>query len=232
MFGDVSLSELQTFSTYIDSRLESINRFLNGFTQQPNEINVDTPLVYPFLDSDDDFDDGEVLNELEEYGNAGQLCRQRAINSFDWDDLAFQYGFVSCTSVNKDLRADDCDGFFLFGWILVSTGSWFLGGVVSGLVLPRMSVSLDTMTRLSSSPSSSPQLCHPNTSSSLPLHHPSTSSSPPLNHPTTSSSQPFYTPTTTSSPSCYHPTMSNSPPWYPPTMSEPNCDLQPDLLDL
>ncbi|GJX56759.1 hypothetical protein Tco_0286656 [Tanacetum coccineum] len=74
--------------------------FLKGFTQQPNEIDVDdleldnesvdTPLVSPFLDSDDDSDDGEVLNELEEYGNAGQLCRQRAINSFDGDDLAFQ----------------------------------------------------------------------------------------------------------------------------------------------
>ncbi|GJR69033.1 hypothetical protein Tco_0015098 [Tanacetum coccineum] len=50
---------------------------------------VDTPLVSPFLDSDDDSDDGEVLNELEEYGNAGQLRRQRAINSFEWDDLAF-----------------------------------------------------------------------------------------------------------------------------------------------
>ncbi|GJV57376.1 hypothetical protein Tco_1458381 [Tanacetum coccineum] len=95
------LSELHTISTYIDSRLESINRFLSGFTQQPNEIDVDdlepddesvdTPLVSPFLDLDDDSDDGEVLNELEEYGNAGQLCRQRAINSFDGDDLTFQY---------------------------------------------------------------------------------------------------------------------------------------------
>ncbi|GJT36476.1 hypothetical protein Tco_0926895 [Tanacetum coccineum] len=75
--------------------------FLNGFTQQPNEIDIDdlkpdnesvyTPLVSPFLDSDDGFDDGEVLNELEEYGNARQLCRQRKINSFDGDDLAFQW---------------------------------------------------------------------------------------------------------------------------------------------
>ncbi|GJQ97390.1 hypothetical protein Tco_0008529 [Tanacetum coccineum] len=31
---------------------------------------VNTPVVYPFLDSDDDPDDGEVLSELEEYGNA------------------------------------------------------------------------------------------------------------------------------------------------------------------
>ncbi|GJV40049.1 hypothetical protein Tco_1418489 [Tanacetum coccineum] len=41
-------------------------------------------------DSDDDSDDGEVLNELEEYGNVGQLCLQRAINSFYRDDLACQ----------------------------------------------------------------------------------------------------------------------------------------------
>ncbi|GJY68335.1 hypothetical protein Tco_0471317 [Tanacetum coccineum] len=80
--------------------VKNIDQFLNGFTQQPNEINVDdfepddesvdTPLVYAFLDSDDDSDDGEVLNELEEYDNAGQLCRQRAINSLDGGDLAFQ----------------------------------------------------------------------------------------------------------------------------------------------
>ncbi|GJZ26991.1 hypothetical protein Tco_0571244 [Tanacetum coccineum] len=72
---------IEVISTYIDSCLENIDQFLNGFTQQPNEIDednlepddelVDTPLVYPFLDSDDDFDDGEVLNELEEYDNVG-----------------------------------------------------------------------------------------------------------------------------------------------------------------
>ncbi|GJT81936.1 hypothetical protein Tco_1056278 [Tanacetum coccineum] len=94
------LNELQAISTYIDSRIENIDQFLNGFTQQPNEIDVDdlepddksvdTPCVSPFLDSNDDSDDGEVLNELKEYGNAGKLCRQRAINSFDGDDLAFQ----------------------------------------------------------------------------------------------------------------------------------------------
>nr|GEY57284.1 hypothetical protein [Tanacetum cinerariifolium] len=90
----------KAISTYIDSRLENIDRFLNGFTQQPNEIDVDdlepddesvdTHLVSHFLDSDDDSNDGEVLNELEEYGNAGKLCRLREINSFDGDDLAFQ----------------------------------------------------------------------------------------------------------------------------------------------
>ncbi|GJW03726.1 hypothetical protein Tco_1562582 [Tanacetum coccineum] len=35
--------------------------------------------------------DGEVLNELIEYENVGMLCCERAINSFDEDDLAFQY---------------------------------------------------------------------------------------------------------------------------------------------
>nr|GEU37126.1 zinc knuckle CX2CX4HX4C [Tanacetum cinerariifolium] len=94
------LNELQAILTYINSRLENIDRFLNGFIQQPNEINVDdlepddesvdTPLVSHFLYSDDDSDDGEVLKKLEEYGNAGQLCRHREINSFDRDDLAFQ----------------------------------------------------------------------------------------------------------------------------------------------
>nr|GEW61159.1 Gag-Pol polyprotein [Tanacetum cinerariifolium] len=82
------INELQAISTYVDSRLENNDQFLNGFTQQPNENDVDdlepddesvdTPLVYPFLDSDDASNDGKVLNELEVYGNARQLCRQRS----------------------------------------------------------------------------------------------------------------------------------------------------------
>ncbi|GJS70410.1 retrovirus-related pol polyprotein from transposon TNT 1-94 [Tanacetum coccineum] len=82
------LNKLQAISVYIDSRLENIDQFLNGFTQPPNEIDmdnlkpndelVDTPLVSPFLDSNDDSDDKEVLNELEEYGNAGKLCQKRS----------------------------------------------------------------------------------------------------------------------------------------------------------
>ncbi|GJQ98700.1 hypothetical protein Tco_0009839 [Tanacetum coccineum] len=64
--------------------------FSKTYDLEPDDESVDTPLVYPFLDSDDDFDDGEVLNELVAYGNAGQLCRQRAINGFDEDDLSFQ----------------------------------------------------------------------------------------------------------------------------------------------
>nr|GEZ18549.1 hypothetical protein [Tanacetum cinerariifolium] len=81
----------------------SIERFLNNFANQPNETNinelesddesVDTPLVSPFPHSDNDSDDGEVLNELIEYENVGMLCQEKAINNFDGDDLAFQCMF-------------------------------------------------------------------------------------------------------------------------------------------
>ncbi|GJT20494.1 hypothetical protein Tco_0890431 [Tanacetum coccineum] len=51
---------------------------------------IDTPLVSPFPLLDNDSDDDEVLNELIEYENARTLCRERIINSFDEDDLAFE----------------------------------------------------------------------------------------------------------------------------------------------
>ncbi|GJV97223.1 hypothetical protein Tco_1548800 [Tanacetum coccineum] len=51
---------------------------------------VDTPLVSPFPQSNNDLDDEEVLNELSEYQNAGTLHQERIINSFDGDDLAFE----------------------------------------------------------------------------------------------------------------------------------------------
>ncbi|GJY78100.1 hypothetical protein Tco_0483901 [Tanacetum coccineum] len=94
------LHELQRILAFVDSRLESIERFLNNFANQPNETNmndlefddesVDTPLVSPFLHSDNDSDDGEVINELIEYKNVRMLHREKAINSFDGNDLAFQ----------------------------------------------------------------------------------------------------------------------------------------------
>ncbi|GKA90781.1 hypothetical protein Tco_0812651 [Tanacetum coccineum] len=94
------LHELHAILAFVDSRLESIKQFLNNFTNQPNETNmtdlesddesVDTPFVSPFHHSDNDSDDDEVLNELSEYENAGLLRRERIINSFDGDDLAFQ----------------------------------------------------------------------------------------------------------------------------------------------
>ncbi|GKB87440.1 hypothetical protein Tco_0959712 [Tanacetum coccineum] len=51
---------------------------------------VDTPLVSPFPHSDNDSDDGEVLNEMIVYENVRVLRREKAINSFNGDDLAFQ----------------------------------------------------------------------------------------------------------------------------------------------
>nr|GFA34200.1 hypothetical protein [Tanacetum cinerariifolium] len=85
-------------SALVDSRLESIEKFLNNISNLPNETDmndlefddksVDTPLVFPFPHSDDDLDDGQVLNELSEYENAGVLRRERIINGFDGDDLA------------------------------------------------------------------------------------------------------------------------------------------------
>ncbi|GJU47196.1 hypothetical protein Tco_1204462 [Tanacetum coccineum] len=94
------LHELQRISAFVDYRLESIERFLNNFANQPNETNmndlesddesVDTPLVSPFPHSDNDSDNGEVLNELIEYENVGMLRQEKAINSFDGDNLAFQ----------------------------------------------------------------------------------------------------------------------------------------------
>ncbi|GJT46108.1 hypothetical protein Tco_0954823 [Tanacetum coccineum] len=97
---DQELHELHVISAFVDSRLESIEQFLNNFANQPNETNmnnlesddeaVDTPLVSPFPHSDNDSDDGEVLNELTGYENAGTLHRERIINSLDGDDLAFE----------------------------------------------------------------------------------------------------------------------------------------------
>ncbi|GKD19366.1 hypothetical protein Tco_1208524 [Tanacetum coccineum] len=67
---------------------------------ESDDESVDTPLVSPFPHSDNDLDDGEVLNELIEYENVGMLRREKAINSFDGDDLAFQcmIGFRKCVA--------------------------------------------------------------------------------------------------------------------------------------
>ncbi|GKE83677.1 hypothetical protein Tco_1557419, partial [Tanacetum coccineum] len=66
------LYELQKISAFVDSCLEN------------------TPLVSSFPHSDNDSGDEEVLNELSEYGKAGTLRRERIINSFDGDVLAFE----------------------------------------------------------------------------------------------------------------------------------------------
>ncbi|GJR53105.1 hypothetical protein Tco_1403626 [Tanacetum coccineum] len=90
------LYDLQRISAFVDSHLESIERLLNNFTNQPNETNmnelesddesVDTPLVSPFPHSYNDSDGGEVLNELIEYKNVGMLRQEKEINCFDGDD--------------------------------------------------------------------------------------------------------------------------------------------------
>ncbi|GJV68753.1 leucine-rich repeat-containing protein [Tanacetum coccineum] len=48
--------------------------------------------------------------------------------------LVASVGFIPWLPVKRDLCADDSGGFFLFGSLSVSTGFWFPGGVVSGLV--------------------------------------------------------------------------------------------------
>ncbi|GKD34281.1 retrovirus-related pol polyprotein from transposon TNT 1-94, partial [Tanacetum coccineum] len=90
---DQELHELHVISALVDSRLECIEQFLNNFANQPNETIMnnlesddemgDTPLISPFPHSHNDLDDGEVLNKLIEYKNAGTLCRERIINSLD-----------------------------------------------------------------------------------------------------------------------------------------------------
>nr|GEV17097.1 hypothetical protein [Tanacetum cinerariifolium] len=90
------LNELRTISTMIDSRLENIDhtriaipptapfeQLLNDFmipsdvfemdVLESDDESVDTPLVSPFMDSDDELVDSEVLNELDEYENAGNF---------------------------------------------------------------------------------------------------------------------------------------------------------------
>ncbi|GKE30033.1 hypothetical protein Tco_1445417 [Tanacetum coccineum] len=105
-------NELRVISAMINSRLENIDhtqikilppvpieQLLNDFMDSPDVIEIDdlesnnesiyTPLVSPFLDSDDELDDEEVLNELNEYGNAGNFYHNRIINSIEGDDLEF-----------------------------------------------------------------------------------------------------------------------------------------------
>ncbi|GJX33921.1 hypothetical protein Tco_0245478 [Tanacetum coccineum] len=79
-----------------DAPRARINQELLELKTNVNNLETDdesgeTPLVSPFPHSDNDSDDEEVLNELCEYENVGMLRREKAINSFDGDDLAFQF---------------------------------------------------------------------------------------------------------------------------------------------
>nr|GEU46892.1 ribonuclease H-like domain-containing protein [Tanacetum cinerariifolium] len=106
------LNALGAISAMIDSLLENIGRahipisllvpfeqLLDDFMNPSDELVMDdsesntesyeTPLVSPFFDSDDESYDGEVINELNEYGKAGFFYHNRIINSFDGNNLAF-----------------------------------------------------------------------------------------------------------------------------------------------
>ncbi|GJY73255.1 hypothetical protein Tco_0477686 [Tanacetum coccineum] len=68
------------FGTFVGLSLESIERFLNNFANQPNETNmndlefddesVDTPFVSPFPHSDNDSDDSEVIFDEKKLGSS------------------------------------------------------------------------------------------------------------------------------------------------------------------
>ncbi|GJV27581.1 hypothetical protein Tco_1384029 [Tanacetum coccineum] len=93
------LNELRAISAMINSRLEKpLNDFMNLHNiieiddLESDKKSVDTPVVSPLLDSDDESDDGEVLDELDEldeYGNARIFYHNRIIKSLDGEDLAF-----------------------------------------------------------------------------------------------------------------------------------------------
>ncbi|GJW04821.1 DNA helicase [Tanacetum coccineum] len=107
------LNELRAVPTIINSHLENIGhvhipfpppvpfeQLLDVFINPPDVLEmddsdsdsefIDTPLVSPFLDSDEELDDEEVLNELNEYGNAENNSMPRAIprlKNFEWSKI-------------------------------------------------------------------------------------------------------------------------------------------------
>ncbi|GKC49599.1 hypothetical protein Tco_1072344 [Tanacetum coccineum] len=60
------------FRDKLNSTMVSTPNEIDMDDLDPDDESIDRPLVTPFLDLDDDSDDGEVLNELEEYRNAGK----------------------------------------------------------------------------------------------------------------------------------------------------------------
>ncbi|GJV71018.1 hypothetical protein Tco_1491013 [Tanacetum coccineum] len=106
------LNELRAILVVIDSRLKNINhmqftipshvppeQLLNDFENSPDMFDMgnsksdsesnDTSFISPFLDFDVESNDGEVINELIEYGGAGNFYYNKIINSIDGNDLAF-----------------------------------------------------------------------------------------------------------------------------------------------
>ncbi|GJY02868.1 hypothetical protein Tco_0361020 [Tanacetum coccineum] len=106
------LNEFRAISAIINYRLKNIDhtkiiippivpfeQLLNDFMSLHDVFEMDelesdnestyTPLVSPFINSDEELDDEEVLNELNEYGNTGNFYPNRRINCIDRCDLAF-----------------------------------------------------------------------------------------------------------------------------------------------
>ncbi|GKC05602.1 hypothetical protein Tco_0997212, partial [Tanacetum coccineum] len=83
------LEELHVTWAHLEKKQTRLRTYTESLEESCSQI-VDTPLVSPFPHSDNDSDDGEVPNEQSQYENARVLRRERIINSFDGDDLAFQ----------------------------------------------------------------------------------------------------------------------------------------------
>nr|GEV03271.1 putative reverse transcriptase domain-containing protein [Tanacetum cinerariifolium] len=138
------LNELHVISAMIDSLLKNIDhtriaippnaplkQLFNDFINPPDVLemddigsddeSVDTPLVSPFLDSDDELGDGEVLNEFDEYGNAGNFYRNRIINSVDGNDLAFPCKIEGLKSMGRNLVAIVRDVYMFIGSFIYVT---------------------------------------------------------------------------------------------------------------
>nr|GEU46617.1 hypothetical protein [Tanacetum cinerariifolium] len=98
----------------------------------------DTPVVSPLPHLDDDSDDGEILNELIEYENAGTLHRERIINSSDGDDLAFEcvIGFRKFTAYLDPFLPMNIISRKAYNTIVVIFDEKKLGSIVSQLTPP------------------------------------------------------------------------------------------------
>ncbi|GJY57202.1 hypothetical protein Tco_0456317 [Tanacetum coccineum] len=77
---------------------------------ESDDESVDIPLVSPFPHSDNDSDDGEVLNELIEYENVGMLRREKAINSFDgmtWHSNKNKFVYKNGLNLGPEYQVDE-----------------------------------------------------------------------------------------------------------------------------
>ncbi|GJR28601.1 hypothetical protein Tco_1104833 [Tanacetum coccineum] len=100
-------------------------QLLDDFMNPPDELVMDdseldtmsyeTPIVSPFLDSDNESDDGEVINELNEYGNVGDFYCNRIISSFNGNDLAFPCIIEGLESMRRNLVAIVWDVYVFVG---------------------------------------------------------------------------------------------------------------------